>query len=171
MVNEIGRVGEGAFGWLTGSASWLYFMSTEWIPGAIPDYGGLRVPFYKRAQLAAADLAQALAGHPLGRFGDLAGLTLFADNLVPHVLRVEGVLGYEPGLLARIEREELIPAGSPEEIEIRACAVDAVERLVAALEGRGHPTTAHELDWLLWSRGQLTRYKGVPRHRTRTVFY
>ncbi len=134
-------------------------------------YDGLAVPFYKRAQLAAADLARALAGQPLGRFDDLAGLTLFADNLVPHVLRVEGVLRYEPGLLGRIEREELIPAGSPEEVEIRASAVDAVERLVAALRERGRPATAHDLDWVLWSRGQLPRYKGLPRHRTRTVFY
>ena len=137
----------------------------------VGDYDGLHVPFYKRAQLAAADLSQALAGHPLGHFDDLGDLTLFADNLVPHVLRVEGVLGYEPGLLARIEREELIPAGSPEEVEIRACAVHAVERLVAALRERGRPATAHGLDWLLWSRGQLPRYKSVPRHRTRTVFY
>ena len=137
----------------------------------VADYGGLAVPFYKRAQLAAADLSRALAGHPLGGFDDLADLTLFADNLVPHVLRVEGVLRYSEELLSRITRGEVIPAGSRAEIEIRACALHAVERLVAALRAQGHAATAGELDWLLWSRGQLPEYKAMPRHRTQTVFY
>ncbi len=44
--------------------------------------------FYKRAQIVAADLA--LAG--VASFADLDRLTIFADNLVPHVLRCEGVL-------------------------------------------------------------------------------
>src|SRR5262245_59266673 len=65
-------------------------------------YGGLAVPFYKRAQLAAADLSLALGGQGPGRFDDLARLTIFADNLVPHVLRVDGVLRYQDGLAARI---------------------------------------------------------------------
>ena len=47
--------------------------------------------FYKRAQIVASDLA--LAG--VAGFGDLDRLTIFADNLVPHVLRVEGVLVYD----------------------------------------------------------------------------
>ncbi len=38
--------------------------------------------FYKRAQIVASDLA--LAG--VARFADLDRLTIFADNLVPHVL-------------------------------------------------------------------------------------
>ncbi len=53
---------------------------------------------------------------------------MFADNLVPHVLRLDGVLWFDPELVARIEHEELIEHGSPEEVEIRACAVHAVER-------------------------------------------
>ncbi|HEU0315884.1 MAG TPA: queuosine salvage family protein, partial [Solirubrobacteraceae bacterium] len=52
------------------------------------------VGFYKRAQITASDLA--LAG--VAEFSDLDRLTIFADNLVPHVLRCEGVLRYEPGL-------------------------------------------------------------------------
>src|SRR5439155_24299803 len=81
------------------------------------------VGFYKRAQLTAADLTVAHVAH----FGDLDRLTIFADNLVPHVLRVDGILRYDPELLERINREELIAAGSREEQEIRACALHAVE--------------------------------------------
>ena len=44
--------------------------------------------FYKRAQIAANDLH--LAG--VVDFADIDRLTIFADNLVPHVLRLDGVL-------------------------------------------------------------------------------
>ena len=57
---------------------------------------------------------------------------MFADNLVPHVLRLDGVLEFDPRFAGRIEREELIEHDSPEEVEIRACAVHAVELIVAA---------------------------------------
>lgn len=134
-------------------------------------YDDLTVPFYKRAQLSAADLALAFGGAGWGRFDDLDRLTIFADNLVPHVLRVDGVLRYEPDLAARIDTGELVPAGSLEEVEIRACALHAVELLVAALAAAGRAATAMRLDYLLRNRGQQPAYKARPRHRTRTVFY
>jgi hypothetical protein len=135
-------------------------------------YEGLEVPFYKRAQLTAADLALAFGGEGLGRCDDLDRLTIFADNLVPHVLRVDGVLRYADELARRIDAEELIPAGSPEEVEIRACAVHAVELIAKELQAAGRDLTAMQLDYLLWNRGQEPVYKqACPRHRTRTVFY
>jgi hypothetical protein len=134
-------------------------------------YEGAVVPLYKRAQILITDLAIAFDGQVPGRFHDLDRLTIFADNLVPHVLRVDGVLAYEDELLSRIERGELIPAGSPEEIEIRAVTVHAVERIVAELGASGISATARELDYLLWNRGSGEEYKALPRHRTRTVFY
>lgn len=117
--------------------------------------------FWKRAQIAPNDLA--LAG--VAEFSDLDRLTIFADNVVPHVLRVDGVLRYDPALAARIDAGELLPPGE-EEREIRGCAVHACE-LIA--ERTGIPPRL--LDTTLWNRGQAPRYKSVPRHRTRTVFY
>ena len=135
-------------------------------------YGEMRVPFYKRAQLTAADLSLAFQGKGYGRFDDLSELTIFADNLVPHVLRVDGVLIYDDPLAGRIDSGELIPAGSPEEVELRACALHAVELMAAAVRQTGRPVTAMQLDYLLWNRGQQPFYKKIhPRHRTRTVFY
>jgi hypothetical protein len=125
------------------------------------------VGFYKRAQLTVADLSVA----HVATFSDLDRLTIFADNLVPHVLRVDGILRYEPALVERINREELIPAGSIEELEIRAAAVHAVELIRAALRRRGELVTSMQLDYVLWNRGQQPAYKAQPRHRTRTVFY
>jgi Potential Queuosine, Q, salvage protein family len=117
--------------------------------------------FWKRAQIAPNDLA--LAG--VAEFSDLDRLTIFADNLVPHVLRVDGVLRYDPALAARIDVGELLPPGA-EEREIRGCAVHACELLSQRL---GMP--ARLLDTALWNRGQALKYKSVPRHRTRTVYY
>jgi hypothetical protein len=129
----------------------------------VSTYDGIRVPFLKRAQIAAADLA--LAG--VSRFGDLRRLTMFADNLVPHVLRLDGVLHYAPPLLSRIERGELLAHGSAEEVEIRACALHAVDVIVA----ERRDACAADVDRFLWQRGQEPRYKSAPRHRARCTAY
>lgn len=129
----------------------------------ISSHDGEPVPFFKRAQIAAADLH--LTGIAPAR--DVERLTLFADNLVPHVLRLDGVLDFEPRLVDRIEAGLLLEHGSPEEVEIRACALHAVELLVAAHGA----TTAVAVDNELWNRGALPRYKARPRHRARTTAY
>jgi hypothetical protein len=117
--------------------------------------------FWKRAQIVPNDLA--LAG--VAEFHDLDRLTIFADNLVPHVLRVDGALVYDPALAARVDAGELLPPGE-EEREIRGCAVHACELLAVRL---GMPPRL--LDVALWTKGQAPEYKAVPRHRTQTVFY
>ena len=117
--------------------------------------------FYKRAQITPSDLA--LAG--VAGFDDLDRLTIFADNVVPHVLRVDGVLVYEEALAAHIDSGRLLPPGR-EEREIRACAVHACELIAREL---GVPP--RKLDYWLWNRGRGPRYKVRPRHRTRTVYY
>jgi hypothetical protein len=126
-------------------------------------YEGERVPFFKRAQIAAADLH--IAG--IAPAEDLERLTLFADNLVPHVLRLDGVLEFDERLVGRIDEGLLLEHGSPEEVEIRACALHAVELLVAA----HGDTTPAAVDNALWNRGALPRYKARPRHRARTTAY
>jgi hypothetical protein len=117
--------------------------------------------FYKRAQIVPADLA--LAG--VAGFEDLDALTIFADNLVPHVLRCDGVLVYDERLAAHIDAGRMLRPG-PQEREIRACAVHACELLSARL---GVP--ARVLDNWLWNRGQDPAYKARPRHRCRCVYY
>jgi hypothetical protein len=129
--------------------------------GDVSEYDGLRVPFLKRAQLTAQDLAAA----GLAEFSDLDQLTIFADNLVPHVLRLDGVLRFDPGLVERIDAGQLLEHGSAEEVEIRACALHAVEIL-----SRGGPP-ARLLDVWLWWRGSRPEYKAHPRHRCRCAHY
>jgi Potential Queuosine, Q, salvage protein family len=126
-------------------------------------YDDLNVPFLKRAQIAAANLARA----GVAAFHDLDRLTMFADNLVPHVLRIDGILTYDPDLLIRIEQGVLIEHDSREEIEIRACALHAVELIAAERTG----ALAADIDAVLWNRGQEQRYKSEPRHRSRCTAY
>jgi hypothetical protein len=126
-------------------------------------YEGIEVPFLKRAQITAADLAEVR----VAEFTDLDRLTMFADNLVPHVLRLDGILRFDSPLVDRIEQGELIEYGSPEEVEIRACALHAAELIVAERPD----SRACDVDRLLWHRGQQARYKASPRHRCRCTAY
>jgi hypothetical protein len=117
--------------------------------------------FYKRAQIVSVDLT--LAG--VASFDDLDALTIFADNLVPHVLRCDGVLRYDERLAAHIDAGRLLRFG-PQERELRACAVHA-----CALIAQRLGVAEHTLDNWLWNRGQSPTYKARPRHRCRTVYY
>ena len=118
--------------------------------------------FYKRAQITANDLA--LAG--VASFADIDELTIFADNLIPHVLRTDGVLVYDTELATAVDAGIELPAGAPMEQELRACAVHACELLARRL---GVPPRT--LDNWLWNRGQQSPYRDRPAHLTRTVYY
>jgi hypothetical protein len=146
-----------------GSALALADLLAGWRAFAdVSTYEGRSVPFFKRAQIAAADVARA-------GLADLAGLdrlTAFADNLVPQVLRLDGVLKLDSGLKQRIEAGELLEHDSREEVELRACAVHAVELLAAAT-----PLTPAEIDAVLWNRGAGERYKAISRPRSRNTAY
>ena len=116
-----------------------------------------------RAETVADVLGQERGHELMGLYAE--ALTIFADNLVPHVLRVDGVLRYSDELAAAIDAERLLPPGD-QELEIRACAVVACEAIAADL---GVPPRV--LDNWLWNHGQQPRYKAIPRHRTRTTAY
>ena len=137
----------------------------------VQTYAGLQVPLLKRAQICVSDLSLAFGGAGLGFFHDLNQLTIFADNVVPHVLRIDGLLRYSATLAHKIDTHHALLAGSPEEVELRACSVAATERVVARLAELGRPATAQELDFYLWHRGHEAAYKQTPRHRTKTYFY
>jgi hypothetical protein len=137
----------------------------------VAQYKHLTVPFYKRAQITAADLSLRFNGEGPGFFVDLEHLTIFADNRVPHVLRVDGILSYEDSLAAKIAAGKLIPSGSEEEVEIRASALHAVELIVDHLRNLGREIISMDVDLYLWNRGHNDRYESVPRHLTRTVYY
>jgi hypothetical protein len=153
----VDSAGESALALVETLAGWSSFED-------VSTYDELRLPFLKRAQILATDLERA----GVAQWSDRGKLTVFADNLVPHVLRLDGVLSFDRRLVTKIELGELLEHGAGSEVEIRACTVHAVE-LVAAASPR--PVTAAALDQLLWNRGQGRDYKARPRHRSRTTAY
>ena len=83
------------------------------------------------------------------------------------MLRLDGILDFDPPFAARIEAEQPVEHDSPEEVEMRACAVHAVE-----LVCRERPDlTAQQVDQLLWTRGGGASYKAIPRPRARCTAY
>lgn len=133
---------------------------------------GHTLRFYKRAQILAGDLARMRHGRPEGMLTRLECLTAFADYKVPQVLRGLGILVYAPRLVERLARHAPVPAGSREELEIRAATLWACEWIARAM---GHLAperrfSAADVDYLLWSAGQDAADL-APYHRTRTPFY
>lgn len=151
-----GRSARAAIAAAGGSAARLAAQLVAGMPG-YADPGLL-----KRAQITANDLV--LAGAAV--FHDVDRLTAFADDLVPHVLRCDGVLRYAPELGRRVDAAELLRHGEPMEVELRACAVHACEQL-AARAGVAPRT----LDNWLWHRGTALDAGAMRPHRTRTTAY
>ncbi len=156
-----------------GSAVDLVLLVTGEFPSFndVATYHGKTVYFFKRAQLLVLDLWCTFSGESWGGFADLDQLTAFADYKLPQVLRQLDILHYEPQLAERIDRLEHIQSGSPEEVEIRAATICAVEVLRQELMRRGQKVTSAQLDNWLWNLGQNESYRSVPYHRTRSIFY
>jgi hypothetical protein len=134
-------------------------------------YEGRKVYFYKRAQILAADLFGAFCGEKWGDFSDLDQLTAFPDYKLPQVLRHLGIFLYSDELARKIDTISLIETGSPEEVEIRANTVWAVELIRQELSRLGRERRSFEIDWMLWNLGQDNAYRENPYHRTVTIFY
>ncbi|KAL7431462.1 hypothetical protein ACHAXH_007139 [Discostella pseudostelligera] len=105
------------------------------------------VHFYKRAQIATADIWAAL-GRSQGtateqdtesitdvcKFTDINLLTTFPDYRVPQILRHVGVMKYTLSLANAVDTQEELCKGCTDEISIRAGTVLAVEKVVQAIK-------------------------------------
>ena len=69
------------------------------------------------------------------------------------------MLGFDDDLVARIDAGTLLEHDSPEEVEIRAVALHAVELLVHAHPGN---TTASALDWVAVDARRAAALQGAP---------
>ncbi len=134
-------------------------------------YEGKRVFFWKRAQIFVSDVYQAFSGRDWGRFEDIDQLTAFADYKLPQVLRALGILEYREDLRNRIDRRICLEPGGPEEVEIRAMTLHAVELIRGALLQAGRKVSSAQIDHWLWRLGQLEPFRRKPYHRCRSIFY
>jgi len=135
------------------------------------DYQDHKAFFYKRAQIFAADLHGTFGAKAWGDFADIDQLTAFADYKLPQVLRQLGILRYAPAMAQKVDQKILLESGGPEEVEIRANTVWAVELIRQELDRLGKGLRAFEIDHMLWHLGQDRAFKKKPYHRTLTIFY
>ncbi len=156
-----------------GDALQLVDLLTRDFPSYCDDavYNGRRVYFHKRAQLAVGDLCYAFKGDGFGKFRSIEQLTAVADYKIPQVLRKLGILEYNASLAEKVDAKMEIPHKSPEEIEIRASQIWAIERMKRILQPRFSQLTARGIDSWLWLKGQQKSPDDKPYHRTRTIAY
>jgi hypothetical protein len=134
-------------------------------------FAGKVVPFYKRAQLAAAMLFEAFGGAGWGKLTRTDRLTVFADYKLPQVLRRLGILRYDAALAETIRSRALIPAGDRREVEIRIATIWAAELMRQELARRVPGIAALHLDYWLWYAGRQQGPEIEPYHRTLTTAY
>ncbi|KAG6445927.1 hypothetical protein O3G_MSEX004198 [Manduca sexta] len=141
-------------------------------------FNNQKVSLYKRAQILIADLWSFFDGKGLGEFYDIECITMFADYRVPQVLVYFGALSYTEELMQKLKKDELLPSGADEEIEIRGCSIQAVEllkkKVKEELNGQDVEVPNSSLiDYYLWCYRR--KYAGemeiIPFHKTLGIYY
>jgi hypothetical protein len=133
-------------------------------------YNGQEVVFLKIAHLLALDLEYRLTPRDKRPFlKNFDKLAVFADYKLPQLLRMYGILVYVQPFADSVDAYTVIPAGSPEEIEIRSSAIWGVELLRQALPHYSSMQIGHAI-WLA-SQDQVLQAHTKPYHRTYTTFY
>lgn len=130
---------------------------------------GHKVFFHKRAQVFIGDIHH----HFKEKFElkNIEKLTALADYKIPQILRKLEILKYSPILAEKVDNEILIPAGSEEEVEIRANTIWVIELIKKEVKKRIPDITARDIDSHLWLLSQKKTLKDKPYHLTRTIFY
>lgn len=132
----------------------------------ISTYEGRQILFYKRAQLLTADI-----GRGLGHLKNVQELTACADYKLPQVLRKLGILTYVPELAAQIDAQKPIPKDSPQEIEIRASTIWAVELIKREVKKRIPDIDSMHIGDHIWLESQKKSPTDKPYHLTLTTYY
>ncbi len=164
FVNAVEEAGRQARG--------LAYLLAERFPSFrdVADYNGRAVAILKRAQICAADLHECWKRQGYEGLTGVEELTVFADYRLPQYLRHVGIMGLATDLAAKIDGNVELPAGSDEEIELRAATIVAADLLLQALRDRSLKLNACRLDFALWQRSHDPEVT-VPHHRTRTIYY
>jgi len=134
-------------------------------------YKGKEIYFYKRAQLLVADVYQIFNGQSFGALKNVNQLTACADYKLPQILRRLGIFEYSIMLAEKVDRKIEITHNSPEEIEIRANTIWAIEFIKEEVKKRSPEVLSFEVNDHLWLATQEKFEEDKPYHRTRTIAY
>jgi hypothetical protein len=134
-------------------------------------YDGHTIKFYKLPQLAIWFLYTSLRKTGKFRLEDLETMSAFADYIVPVALRLLGMTSYSAELENAINSYQMIPHGSPWEVEIRAHCIYASALLAEEINHRRPPDrqiVIPQIDARLWTHYHTTWW---PHHLTETIMY
>ncbi|XP_012273349.1 queuosine salvage protein isoform X1 [Orussus abietinus] len=147
------------------------------------DYQGYRVSFYKRAQILIGDVWACFRGEGIGAFHDIDKITMFADYRIPQVLAHFGAMRYSNTLLSALQLDTELTEGCAEEVEIRGCSIEVIERVVNELNATitQYPALGLKksdfnsilIDHFLWDyrKYHSSELESIPFHKVRTIFY
>ncbi|MFK5985235.1 MAG: queuosine salvage family protein [Pseudomonadota bacterium] len=134
-------------------------------------HDGTQVTLVKKATLAVGELNRLAA--PFNSDFDFSldydKAIAPIDNVIPAMLVYHGILRLSPQLYDRIHRQRTPLYRGTCEAELRAVALIACERIVAAT---GHVFSPLNLGYFLWMEGKKTEARQFARHHTPdTIFY
>lgn len=132
---------------------------------AIYDY--MKIYFLKRAQILANDLSFVSKNGKRLNIKNINKLTAFADYKIPQILRHYGIVKYNKSLAQKVDNYEMIPAGSPEEVEIRSATIQSVDLIKQSIR----KYTASQIDNAIWLISQDNTKIEKPYHRTYSTYY
>ncbi|XP_014599687.1 PREDICTED: UPF0553 protein C9orf64 homolog [Polistes canadensis] len=142
-----------------------------------------KISFYKRAQILIGDIWACFKGKKYGDFYDIDFLTMFADYRIPQVLVHFGALRYSNPLLSKLQSGLELESGSVEEIEIRGCSIEVIERVnnevrhlidsYSDLRLKESDINCILIDHFLWDyrREHAEELEDIPFHKTRSIYY
>ncbi|MCX8042811.1 MAG: queuosine salvage family protein [Desulfobacterota bacterium] len=131
----------------------------------------IEVHFHKRAQLLVHDICSFLHQNKIFLLRGEEDLTGCADYKIPQVLRYMGILSFSQRLCDIVDRQVLIPHGSREELEIRACTIQALLIITDKLKMNNPTISAMSMNDYFWLMGQSMKKDACPYHRTLTTAY
>jgi len=183
IIKDLGEILEkdflGLFSQVIESRQWEALSIVEILAEKFPNifndianYQGNIVSFYKRAQLVPAHLKELFDLEIISKkVKSLEKLTAFADYKVPQSLRKYKITEYSIDLANKVDNMIEIPAGSTQEIEIRANTIWAIELIKEQLKKKNPDVNSVQVDELLWLKGQNKSPDDKPYHRVRTIWY
>lgn len=134
-------------------------------------YNGKIIYFYKRAQLLVGDTSQHFIDRGGNNFNNIDRLTASADYKLPQVLQRIGILSYSNDLQEKILSKTCITHNSPEEVEIRANTIMAIEMIKQELKIHGKNISSGTISNHVWLMGKDRSINILPHHRTITTAY
>ncbi|MGN1063159.1 MAG: queuosine salvage family protein [Alphaproteobacteria bacterium] len=136
-------------------------------------FKGRPVILMKRAILAVSDLNRIYENATKHPFKNMDKICASAGYKLPQILHRCGILTYTPALEQAIRAHKELPPAGVCELEIRGCAIAAVEKIKAAYNKLNpqSPKTTANIDNVLWILSQSNQGKEDTHHNTLTWFY